>query len=126
PGAFVTLVGRDLPRRYRDAWRTLPVRWLGVVEDVRPFLARAAALVFAPPRNARTGTALKISEALAAGTPVVSTPEVAEELGLIPGVHAVVSGDSAGLAHGVCRLVEDEDFAARIVANAHRWAREHL
>jgi len=126
PDASVTLIGRDLPPDLVSQANQAPVRWLGSVDDVRGHLRRAAAVVFAPPASAATGTPLKVSEALAGGTPLVATPVATEALGLRPGVHAVISNDVKELAGGVCRILEEPGFADALARAGREWARENL
>ncbi|HVE68534.1 MAG TPA: glycosyltransferase family 4 protein [Solirubrobacteraceae bacterium] len=126
PNAHVTLVGRDLSPRLIDRWRNAPVRWLGTVESTGPYLRRAAAVVFAPPSSAATGTPLKIAEALAAGLPLVATPVASEALGLEPGVHAVIDYDLDVLADGICRIIEDASFADRLRDAGRSWVVDNL
>lgn len=79
----------------------------GRVDDVRPWLERAAAMVV--PLRIGGGTRLKIVEALAMRTPVVSTNIGAEGLGLEDGVHALLADDAEGMIEHVCSLLADPD-----------------
>jgi sugar transferase (PEP-CTERM/EpsH1 system associated) len=105
PDAKLRLVGASPTAAVRAlADDTLNVTVTGTVPDVRPFLWTAA-LAVAPLKTAR-GVQNKVLEALAAGLPVVVTPQVAE--GLPPDTRGGV-----GVAGGAA------DFAAAIVALLH-------
>jgi polysaccharide biosynthesis protein PslH len=84
PHATAVLVGRRPPEWLRALVEATPGAELHAdVPDVRPFLARCGFLVV--PLRIGGGSRLKILEALAAGTPVVSTRVGAEGLDLAPG-----------------------------------------
>jgi polysaccharide biosynthesis protein PslH len=84
PRATAVLVGRRPPEWLRQKVAATPGAELHAdVPDVRPFLARCGFLVV--PLRIGGGSRLKILEALASGTPVVSTRVGAEGLELAPG-----------------------------------------
>ena len=83
PAAKLLLVGRNPPDSLRKSVAATPgIELHASVPDVRPFLARASMLVV--PLRIGGGSRLKILEALASGTPVVSTRVGAEGLNLAP------------------------------------------
>jgi glycosyltransferase involved in cell wall biosynthesis len=83
PSATAVLVGRRPPEWLRAKVLATPGAELHAdVPDVRPFLARCGFLIV--PLRIGGGSRLKILEALAAGTPVVSTRIGAEGLELTP------------------------------------------
>ena len=86
PDAKLTIVGRNPPESLVDriqAERSVSLQ--ANVPDVRPFLRRAGMLVV--PLRIGGGSRLKILEALATETPVVSTKVGAEGLSLLPDEH---------------------------------------
>lgn len=98
----------------------------GRVEDVEPFVARAAVSV-APIRVAG-GTRIKILESLALGTPVVSTTIGAEGLDVVPGRHLRIGDTAEGFAAEAVALLKGP--AARealrgagraLVADRYTW-----
>jgi polysaccharide biosynthesis protein PslH len=79
PGCSVAFVGRSpVPEIRALAGRDPLVTVTGTVPDVRPYLWDGAVSIV--PLRIGGGTRLKIYEAMAAGTPVVSTPVGAEGL----------------------------------------------
>jgi len=106
PTATVALVGRRPPEWLRQQAAATPgVELFPDVPDVRPFLAGCGLL--AVPLRIGGGSRLKILEALAAETPVVSTTVGAEGLNLEAGRDLVVADGS-------------EQFASAIVAGIRR------
>lgn len=84
PTATLSLVGRRPPEWLHDKAAQVPgARVFADVPDVRPFLATCGMLVV--PLRIGGGSRLKILEALATETPVVSTRVGAEGLQLVPG-----------------------------------------
>lgn len=126
PDCRVELIGTGLPEDRLERWRNLPVRWLGRVDDLAPHLRRAQAFVFVPPPGFGSGTPLKVSEALAAAVPLVTTPVIGDQLGLVSGVNAIVGSDAHELAEGIVSLLEDPAIARRIAAAGHSRAAELL
>jgi glycosyltransferase involved in cell wall biosynthesis len=97
PDVTLTVVGRNpYPGLVEMAKGDPSLEVTGRVEDVRPYMERAAAYVV--PIRVGGGTRLKILEALACATPVVSTRVGAEGLHLEPGLHLTVVEDTDHLA----------------------------
>ncbi len=120
------------PRFPRLVWRLIGKnpeavrRWVGgdpgieatgPVGDAIAELARAKVAVV--PLLAGSGTRVKILEAWAAGTPVVSTTVGAEGLGGEPGRHLLVADSAPAFAGAVATLLE-EDGRRRSIADKAR------
>jgi len=118
PDVVLTVAGRNPTARLRAAAEGAGVRVTGTVEDVRPYLARAAVCVV--PLRVGGGTRLKIFEALAMGKAVVSTSVGAEGLPLIAGEHFLRADDPADFAHAVVRLLRDRDLRRRLGLTGRR------
>ena len=74
----------------------------GTVDDVRPYLQHAAAVV-APLRLAR-GIQNKVLEAMAMGRPVVASASCAAPIDAVVGTELLAASDAEGFAAaGVCR-----------------------
>src|SRR5262249_44970141 len=85
---------------------------------VRPFLARAGMLVV--PLRIGGGSRLKILEALASGTPVVSTRIGAEGLHLDGERHLLVTEGIAGMAEAILDTIRDPQSAITRTAAGRR------
>ncbi len=105
PEAGLTVVGRNPTGRLREAAAAARVRVTGTVDDVRPYVSKAA--VYVVPLRIGGGTRLKIFEALAMGKTVVSTRVGAEGLPLEPGVHFLRADEPAEFARAVISLLRD-------------------
>jgi len=66
------------------------------------------------------GTRLKILEAMALGTPVVSTRKGAEGLDVTDGENILIADTAAGFVDAVLSLLDDSGLRARLAANARR------
>jgi glycosyltransferase involved in cell wall biosynthesis len=116
PAATLAIVGRRPPEWMRERAALTPgVELFPNVPDVRPFLAACGML--AVPLRIGGGSRLKILEALASETPVVSTPVGAEGLKLTAGRDLVLADGSAAMAaaivDGIRRPQELQETAER-------------
>ena len=68
---------------------------------------------------------MKILDALAAGTPTVTTTYGNEGIGASPGKDLLVADDPAGFSAAVIRLLKDSHFAEQIAGNGRNFVREH-
>lgn len=126
PDAALTVVGRNPSARLQRVADEADVRVTGTVDDIRPYVARAA--VYVVPLRVGGGTRLKILEALAMGKAVVSTTIGAEGLPLRDGEHFVCADDPADFAGAVVALLGDPerrrnvgDAGRALVENHHSW-----
>lgn len=92
------------------------VRFCGQVEDIRPLVAGAWVCVV--PIRQGGGTRLKILEAIALGTPVVTTTKGAEGLELTPGSEILIADAPDDFAGRVLRLLHDSALREQLVRNA--------
>jgi polysaccharide biosynthesis protein PslH len=119
PGARLWIVGQQPPAAIAE--RTAEdVIVTGLVEDVRPFLERAA-LVIAPLRIGG-GTRLKIVEAMSMGKPIVSTRLGAEGLDVKDGEDILLAGTAQEFASQVARVLGDAALARRLGEAARQHA----
>lgn len=95
-----------------------PVTFTGQVAAVAPLL-RAARLCIVPLRVGG-GTRLKALEAMAMGTPVVSTSKGIEGLALTPEHDVLIGDDPETFARQVARLLDDDMLRARLSANGRQ------
>lgn len=120
----LSVVGRR-PTAAVRALSSLPgVRVIGDVEDVRPYLARAAAVV--APTRLGGGVKNKILEGCSMRRPVVASERALGGLTARPGVDVLMAGCKAEWILAVSRILEDPAFARRIAESGHDWvSREH-
>lgn len=113
PDVRVGLVGRD-PADEVQALASSAVDVTGTVDDVRPYLARAA--VFACPLQLGSGIKNKILQAWAMGRPVVATPQCLGGLSADDGRNILVRSEPRSFADAVCELLSDPQRAAALGA----------
>ena len=94
------------------------VTFTGRVPDIARLVAHSAACVV--PLRTGGGTRLKILEAMAVGTPVVSTTKGAEGLAVTHGENILIADSPDGFAKQTLRLMDDFVLRARLAANARR------
>jgi glycosyltransferase involved in cell wall biosynthesis len=92
------------------------VELTGFVQDLRPHLAAAAAVVV--PLRLGGGTRLKIVEAMAMAKPIVSTRLGAEGIEAVPGRDILIEDEPAAFAGAVNRLLAEPSLAASIGESA--------
>jgi glycosyltransferase involved in cell wall biosynthesis len=110
PEVTLTVVGRNPTGRIRALARANSrIRVTGRVEDIRPYVARAAAYVV--PLRVGGGTRLKIYEAMAMGKPVISTTIGAEGLPVHDGKELLIADGAEQFAQAVVRVLGDRDLA---------------
>jgi glycosyltransferase involved in cell wall biosynthesis len=117
PGVRLCIVGRRPPDSIL-ARRGPGVEVTGEVDDVRPYLERAAAVVV--PLRIGGGTRLKVIEAMAMGKAVVSTSLGAEGLDVVPERDLLIADDPEGFVRQIGRLLDDPEVSARLGASARR------
>lgn len=94
------------------------VQLTGPLSDVRPCVAGSVVCVV--PLRVGGGTRLKILEAMALGTPVVSTSKGAEGLQVSPGKDILLTDTPEQFAAAVCRLLDDGGLRQAITESARR------
>jgi polysaccharide biosynthesis protein PslH len=92
------------------------VRVAGFVDDVRPYIARATVSI--APLQIGGGTRLKILEAMAIGTPVVSTSKGAEGLDAQDGHNILIADRPDDFARCVVSLFRDAALCRQLAQNA--------
>jgi sugar transferase (PEP-CTERM/EpsH1 system associated) len=128
PDATWEIVGSHPPAEVL-ALAALPgVTVTGAVADVRPHLAAASVAI--APLLIGGGTRLKILEAFATGTPMVSTRIGCEGLAVVPGESLLVEDDPSAFAEAVVRVLTDAPLRARlalagraVAESTYGWAR---
>ena len=118
PAARLEIVGWSAHVALRDFLHLPDVTIAENVPDARPHFERASVLLYAPERG--SGVKVKVLEALAYGTPVVTTTEGNEGLGGTDGVELGVADDDAGLVERTVALLNDSAAQERQRAAGRR------
>lgn len=105
PAARLHVAGWSARSALRDFLHLPDVTIDEDVPDARPHFEGATMLLYAPERG--SGVKVKVLEALAYGTPVVTTSEGNEGLGGTDGVELGVADDDAGLIERTVELLND-------------------
>jgi sugar transferase (PEP-CTERM/EpsH1 system associated) len=113
PEARLTVVGRNPGPALLDLARRDPrITVTGRVEDIRPYVERAAACVV--PIRIGGGTRLKIYEAMAMEKPVISTTVGAEGLPVRDGEDLLIADEPGEFARAVVSVLTDAAEAERL------------
>ncbi len=118
PDLECTFVGRNPPADIQLLAEVPGVHITGTVDDVRPYVERAA--VYVVPLRIGGGSRLKILEALAMARAVVSTTVGAEGLEVVHNRHIVLADDPATFAASVLRLLDDPERCMNLAIEGRR------
>jgi glycosyltransferase involved in cell wall biosynthesis len=112
--APVTWVGRVTEEERRRFDGVEGLHLTGYVDDIRPYLARAAC--FIAPMRFGGGTRLKLLDAWAMGKAIVSTGPGAEGLGGVDGEDILLAEDPDAFVIAIRRVLHDPSLRARLGA----------
>jgi glycosyltransferase involved in cell wall biosynthesis len=118
PEVSLTITGPTSGVRLSGLRLDESVHLCGYVDDIRPLVAGSAACV--TPIRQGGGTRLKILEAMALGTPVVTTSKGAEGLEVIGGEHLLLADEPASFAERTVRLLHRPALRQHLATNARR------
>ena len=122
PDATLTVVGRNPYQSLVElAKNDDSIIVTGRVDDVRPYMERAAAYVV--PLRVGGGTRLKIFEAMAMEKPIVSTTIGAEGLPVSDGAELLLADTPEAFAAAVVRVLRDSDLANELAQRAANLVR---
>lgn len=126
PEVELVIVGKDPPPAVRDYGHDPRIHVTGTVPDIRPFLQKATISV--APLRYGVGVQNKVLEAMACGTPVVTTPQVLTSITAVPGESLMIGDTRQGFAQAIFTLLDDPERRANIgaagrqyVADTHTW-----
>lgn len=127
PAAHLYIVGKDPSGDIKRLAKNSLITVTGTVSDIRPFLWQATVAVV--PLVYGAGIQNKILEAMATGTPVVTTCKPLSALQVQPGKHLFASDDPDEFSQAVLKLIDDPDLQYRIgnsganyIRTYHNWA----
>src|SRR5688572_1618295 len=126
PAARLYIVGKDPSPAIRQLSQNPSITVTGTVDDIRPFLWRATVSVV--PLLYGVGIQNKILEAMATGTPVVTTCRALSALQAQPETDLLAYDDPDRFSEAVLQLIADRSFQLRIgnaavtyVRTYHNW-----
>ena len=127
PTARLYIVGKDPAPAIKQMTQNPLITVTGTVDDIRPFLWRATVSV--APMLYGAGIQNKILEAMATGTPVVTTCLALSGLQAQPGKDLFVSDDPDGFAQAVLQVLADRELQRKTgeagvtyTRTFHSWA----
>jgi len=123
PQVRLTIVGSNPPQQVRALATDERITVTGYVPDIRPYLG--SAFVALAPLLVAAGTQFKILEALAMGTPIITSPRCASALGTEDGVHLLVAEEPQAYADGILKLLGDARLAQQMGVAGRRFVTEH-
>lgn len=123
PRATLWIVGKDPPPAVRALASDHRVIVTGYVPDMRPYLARATAA--ACPIAYGVGIQNKVLEAMAMGTPVITSPRARMALDVTPGEHLLIADRPTDFADGILRLLSDAALRSRLREAGRRHVSDH-
>ena len=108
PDARLVLAGKDPPAELLALAADPRITVTGTLPDLRPCLGQATLAVM--PMRYSVGIQNKVLEAMAMGTPVVSTPQAVAALQVTAGREALVADTPQAMAQAVIKLLTDQEL----------------
>lgn len=124
PQARFLVCGHALPDSWRQRFPDPRIEWRGYVDHLPTVQAQSS--VFLAPLRFGGGSKLKVLEALAAGLPIVSTPEGLSGLGAQDGVHARVAETAQQMADALVAVLGHPAEALRLGQSARQLVNERF
>jgi glycosyltransferase involved in cell wall biosynthesis len=125
PGAKFIIAGYGPPETLTSIAEKDPsVSVPGFVADIDAWYKKAA--VFVAPILVGGGIIVKVLDAMAAGTPVVTTSYGNEGIGAVPGRDLLVADDAVSFAENVIRVLSDKAYAASLAGNGREFVRKNF
>jgi glycosyltransferase involved in cell wall biosynthesis len=120
PNVRFTIVGRNPPEEVLAlAKANSRITVTGTVEDVRPYYARGGCCVV--PLRIGSGRRVKIYEAMAMGTPVVSTTIGAEGLPVSNGENLLIADNEKQFADAIIRVLSDKAMSDKLARQGRQF-----
>ncbi len=121
------MVGKDPPAEILALGSQSNIEVTGTVSDIRPFLQKATVAV--APLTYGAGIQNKVLEAMACGTPVVTTPKAVAALDIAHGRELLVAETEEQFAEAALALLNQPEVGRQIgmngrlyVEKCHHWA----
>jgi glycosyltransferase involved in cell wall biosynthesis len=118
----LVVAGRGAPPDLAGLVRGPGIEMAGAVDDPEPLYRRAR--VFVEVAAGGSGTRVKVLNALARGLPVVTTPDGAEGLDVLPGEHVLIGSSPEELVDALVRVMDDDGVWSTLSENGRRLIRD--
>ncbi|WP_197430014.1 MULTISPECIES: glycosyltransferase family 4 protein [Stenotrophomonas] len=109
PQVRLCLCGYALPAQWAERWPDQRIEWLGFVPSLQP--VQASSSLFLAALRDGGGSKLKVLEAMAAGLPVVATPQAVSGLDVQRGTHYQGGVDTEALVAAALQLLANAPLA---------------
>ena len=123
PDVRLVIVGKDPPSQIKALAKDPRVEVTGLVPDLRPYL-RKATLAVAPVQYS-AGIQNKLLEAMACGTPVISTSLCTSALRVKPGEDIILADSPHAFADQVVDLLNDPNRCSKIGQSGLEYVRRY-
>jgi glycosyltransferase involved in cell wall biosynthesis len=123
PGTKLLIVGKDPTPDIIDLGKNPLITVTGTVDDIRPFLWHATISVV--PLLYGAGIQNKILEAMATGTPVVTSFKALSALKVQAGNELLAAKDSDEFSRAVLQLMEDRNLQRKVGAAGVSYIKNH-
>lgn len=123
PGVRLVIVGKDPSAAVRNLAYNPLVDVTGTVDDIRTYLWKATVAVV--PLVYGAGIQNKILEAMATGTPVITTSNALRSLGAVSGRKIMIADSPEEFSEGVLRLIENRGLQRELGEAGCRYVREN-
>lgn len=123
PEVRFSIVGVNPRKSIRNLAKNPAIEVTGFVPDLRPYVTRAA--VFVCPLLAGSGIQNKLLQAMALGTPIVTTSIATQALKVKDGEHLLIADEPQQFADRVAALITDINLQKRLSVNARSYVEEN-
>lgn len=123
PDTKLVVVGKDPSREIRQLAQQPQITVTGTVDDIRPYLQRAAISV--SPITYGAGIQNKVLEAMACATPTIASPTAVSALNAIDGRDILVASNPGDFANNILDLIQNPALGANIGANGRHFVETH-
>lgn len=123
PDVKLLIVGKDPTREIQALAQNSKITVTGTVEHLPPYLQRATMAV--APITYNAGIQNKVLEAMACGTPVITSPQAVANLPLQPGRHVLVAEDTVSFARQILSLLSEPSWRRQLGQAGREYVEEH-
>jgi sugar transferase (PEP-CTERM/EpsH1 system associated) len=123
PKIHLSIVGANPQKSIQELAINPAIEVTGYVPDLRPYVTTAA--VFVCPLLAGSGIQNKLLQAMAMGTPIVTTSVSTQALKVKDHTHLVIADDPQQFADEVVSLIANKKFRAELSVNARNYILEY-